>query len=158
VLFVDLISLFAIFFFPWQDMAAGLMVGRARPRLAVLYDGSCGLCNRTIATLRSLDYFGRLEMYDVLADWPRASTRWPALDQAACLEDMHVITEDGRVYTGFYGYRALTWHLPLGWLFLPLLYLPGVPAAGTRVYALVARRRHASGCPISEVTPPGSLP
>ena len=65
---------------------------------------------------------------------------------------MHVIASDGRVYTGFYGYRVMAWHLPLAWLLLPLLFAPGVPAVGRRVYALVARRRHASGCPLP---PPG---
>ena len=111
-----------------------------------LYDGSCGLCNRTVGVVRALDLLGRVDVLDALADWPRVSVRWPALDQRACLEDMHVTTDRGRVHVGFYGYSAFAWHLPLGWLFLPLLYTPGVPAIGQRVYSFVARRRNGTGC------------
>lgn len=128
VFFREFIALLVIFFFPWRQVGMRLVASSGSPRLAVLYDGSCGLCNRTIAVVGALDLLGRVEVLDALADWPRASVRWPALDQRACLEDMHVITDDGRVHVGFYGYRALAWHLPLGWLFLPFLYTPGVPA------------------------------
>lgn len=146
VFFRDFIALLVIFFFPWRQAGAWLAAGSGSPRLAVLYDGSCGLCNRTVAVVRALDLLGRVDVLDALADWPRVSVRWPALDQRACLEDMHVTTDRGRVHVGFYGYRALAWHLPLGWLFLPLLYTPGVPAIGQRVYSFVARRRHGTGC------------
>jgi hypothetical protein len=107
VFFKELIVLLVLFFFPWRDVAAWLLDRVAIPRLAVLYDGSCGLCKRTIATLRALDVFGCVDMWDVLADWPRVSARWPTLNQKVCLEDMHVATERGRIYTGFYAYRAL---------------------------------------------------
>ncbi|HKW94491.1 MAG TPA: DCC1-like thiol-disulfide oxidoreductase family protein [Methylomirabilota bacterium] len=147
VFFQELIILFVIFFFPWKEVAGWLVDRSWPPPLAVLYDGSCGLCNRTIAILRALDVFDRLEVRDVLGDWPAVSARWPILDQPACLEDMHVITNYGRIYTGFYGYRALAWYLPLAWLVLPLLYTPGVPFIGVRVYSFVARRRHTAGCP-----------
>jgi predicted DCC family thiol-disulfide oxidoreductase YuxK len=146
VFFRDFIALLVIFCFPWRQLGAWLAAGSGSPRLAVLYDGSCGLCNRTIAMVRALDLLGRVEVLDALADWPRVSVRWPALDQSACLEDMHVVTDRGRVHVGFHGYRALAWHLPLGWLFLPILYTPGVPALGRRVYSYVARRRHSTGC------------
>jgi predicted DCC family thiol-disulfide oxidoreductase YuxK len=146
VFFRELIVLLVIFFFPWRQVGARLVRGSGSPHLAVLYDGSCGLCNQTIAVVRALDLLRRVEAHDVLGDWLRVSTRWPALDQKTCLEDMHVITEQGRVHVGFYGYRALAWHLPLGWLLLPVLYTPGVPAIGQRVYSFVARRRHRTGC------------
>lgn len=148
VFFRELIVLLVLFFFPWREVGLWLVDRAPTARLAVLYDGSCGLCKRTIATLRALDVFGRVDMWDVLADWPQLAARWPTLAQGACLEDMHVITDQGRIYTGFYGYRALAWHLPLGWLLLPILYTPGVPFVGVRIYSLVARRRHATGCPL----------
>jgi hypothetical protein len=55
---------------------------------------------------------------------------------------MHVVTPDHRhVYHGFAALRWLAWRLPLLWPVLPLLYLPGVPALGQRLYLWVARNR-----------------
>jgi predicted DCC family thiol-disulfide oxidoreductase YuxK len=152
VLFAELTTFLVIFFFPWREVAIRLDRSSVGPRLTVLFDGSCGLCIRTVAVIQHLDVLGRIEVSDVLRDWDRLARRWPALSQQACLETMHVVTPSGRVSTGFYGYRAMAWHLPLGWLLLPLLFAPGVPAVGQRVYALIARRRYASGCPLP---PPG---
>jgi predicted DCC family thiol-disulfide oxidoreductase YuxK len=151
VLFAELTTFLVIFFLPWREAGIWLTRPSAHPPLSVLYDGSCGLCLRTVAILRRLDVLGRIEVWDVLRDWERVERRWPILSQQACLENMHVVTPGGRVYSGFYGYRAMAWHIPLGWLLLPLLFAPGVPAVGERVYDLVARRRHAAGCPL----PPG---
>ncbi len=61
---------------------------------------------------------------------------------------MHVVTDRGRVETGFDAYRAIAWSLPLAWPIAPLLWVPGVPWLGRRVYAAVAARRHRSGCPV----------
>lgn len=147
VFFGELITFLVVFFFPWREVGRRLARPAASP-LSVLYDGSCGLCLRTVAIIRRLDVLARVEVWDVLEDWDRLERRWPFLSQQTCLENMHVVRADGRVYTGFHGYRAMAWHLPLGWLLIPLLFVPGVPAVGERVYALVARRRHAAGCPL----------
>ena len=147
VLFAEFLTLLVIFFFPWRIVAERVVGYRPAARLSVLYDGSCGLCRRTVGVIRALDLRGAVEILDVLADWPAISSRWPGLDQRACLDDMHVML-GGRAHTGFHGYQALAWELPLGWPLLPVLYAPGIPGIGTRVYRCVARRRHATGCPV----------
>ena len=73
--------------------------------------------------------------------------RFPGLDPDACAASMHVLTSDGRRADGFDGYRLLCRALPLAWLFLPVLFTPGVPQIGRRVYAMVAARR-ATTCAI----------
>lgn len=144
-----------IFWVPWDRVGAWARGWvRGGRSWTVLYDGGCGLCQRTVATLRELDLLRRVEFRDVLADWPEIQRRHPALRQDSCLDVMHAVSSDGTVTTGFYAYRALAWVIPLGWLVLPLLYLPGVPAIGNRVYAAVAARRHRSGCPLPAVDPP----
>jgi len=90
---------------------------------------------------------------DVRNDWRRTAMDFPDLRQDACLEEMHVVTR-GRVYTGFYAYRALAWSLPAVWPLVPMLYLPGVPFIGRHVYRWVAERRLAGTCPV----PPAKLP
>ncbi len=140
-----------LFWVPW-DRLGEMIRSRAatKPRHAFLYDGSCGLCRTTVAVLRRLDVMGRIEFIDALADWPRVRAAFPSLAQDDCLRTMHVVTAGGRIEQGFDAYRAISWSLPLFWPVAPLLYVPGVPALGRRIYAAVAARRHRTGCPVPE--------
>jgi predicted DCC family thiol-disulfide oxidoreductase YuxK len=150
VMFTEYVVLLLLFFVPWSRIAAHLCA--AEPTVLVLYDGSCGLCRRTVGLIRVLDVLGHVRVHDVLNEWPQLVG--VGLSQAACLQTMHVL--DGtRVFTGFRGYRTLAWHLPLWWPVVPFLYLPGVPFVGERVYDHVAARRHLNGCPVPRSDPRG---
>jgi predicted DCC family thiol-disulfide oxidoreductase YuxK len=134
---------------PWNRVACQLTARRnKRAKYALVFDGSCGLCQRTVAVVRSLDLMGRVDLLDAVKQWPEITERFPHLDQQQCLTEMHVITSRGRVSTGFEAYRALARALPLGWLVLPALYLPGVGTVGSRVYSSIASRRHRGTCPL----------
>jgi predicted DCC family thiol-disulfide oxidoreductase YuxK len=113
---------------------------------AVIFDGSCGLCKRTISVVKSLDLFSRVEYLDALNRWPEIQKRFPNLNQERCLEDMHAIDKTGKVRIGFDAYRGLAWVLPLGWLTLPVFYFPGASIVGKRIYRVVADGRHSGGC------------
>lgn len=113
---------------------------------AIIFDGSCGLCKRTIAVVKSLDLLSHVEYLDAVNQWPQIQRRYPNLDRARCLEDMHAVALDGKVRAGFEAYRGLAWALPLGWLLLPLFYFPGVSIVGSAVYRVVADRRHNGSC------------
>ncbi len=139
-----------LFWVPWDRVAAWL---RARlpagKRVAVVFDGACGLCQRTIAVLRRLDVLGRVEWLDAVHQWREVAARFPQLDQGACLADMHGVSADGAITRGFDTYRMLAWVLPLGWVLLPMLYLPGVRPIGRRVYGAIAGQRLRQGCSIA---------
>lgn len=113
--------------------------GPARPVL--LYDGLCPLCRRSVAILRRLDWLRRIDYQDARqAD--RLPRTEPPLDPQRLLEEMHLVAGAGRsVYHGFGAFRWLAWRLPLLWLVVPLLYVPGVPWLGQRVYLWIARHR-----------------
>ena len=64
---------------------------------AVIFDGSCGLCKKTIAVVKSLDLLSRVEYLDAVNRWPEIQKRFPNLDQVRCLEDMHAVSGDGKV-------------------------------------------------------------
>jgi predicted DCC family thiol-disulfide oxidoreductase YuxK len=134
---------------PW-DRVVGWLVARygGRETYALAFDGACGLCQRTIAILRSLDILHRVEFLDAVHQWPHIEKQFPDLDRDRCLAEMHVRTPRGQLRTGFYAYRALAWALPLGWLALPFLYLPGVAWAGSNIYRVVASRRHGGVCAV----------
>lgn len=109
--------------------------------LDVLYDGDCGLCSATVRWLRRVDLAGRLRFVDINAEWDRLVGRHPHLDAAACASAMHVIGPGGRITVGFDGFRTIARALVLLWPVVPILYLPGVPPVGRRVYAYVAAHR-----------------
>ncbi|MCI0683438.1 MAG: DUF393 domain-containing protein [Gemmataceae bacterium] len=111
------------------------------PRARVFYDGDCPLCRKSVAILRRLDWLGRLECVNSRgADQPLL--RQPPLSSAPLLDEMHLLTPDGqRLHHGFGAFRWMAWRLPLCWLIAPLLYIPGVPWLGQRIYLWIARRR-----------------
>jgi predicted DCC family thiol-disulfide oxidoreductase YuxK len=135
---------------PWDRVAARLTRQRAgQQKYSVIYDGPCGLCQRTIGVISGLDLFGRVEFLDAVNDWSNIQKRFPGLDREQCLTDMQVVTPNGKQYGGFYAYRSLARVLPLGWLVLPFLYLPGLASLGAWIYRTVASRRHQGTCMIS---------
>jgi predicted DCC family thiol-disulfide oxidoreductase YuxK len=109
----------------------------------VLFDGGCGLCSRTLRMLHHLDVFHKTVPLDIAHDWPTIEKKFPRIDFAAAMRDMHVITSDGQIDRGFDAYRSLAWVLPLAWPILPLLYLPPVRWLGWRIYRRVADNRRA---------------
>ena len=139
-----------LFWIPW-DRVGGWFAMRteSKQKYAVLYDGACGLCQATTRVISDLDLSGRVALYDAENDWAHIERRFAGLSKDACLKDMHVVTATGQVCMGFDAYRALGWVLPLAWLALPVLYLPGIPAIGRRIYRSVASRRHRGSCQLS---------
>jgi predicted DCC family thiol-disulfide oxidoreductase YuxK len=134
-----------VFWVPWHQVGEWVLARSQRraprPNVHVMYDGACGICRPTVAVLRRLDLFHRVTFMDAVNEWPAIHSRFPSLDAARCLNDMHVVAAGGRVFVGYDGYRALARVLPLGWVFLPLLYVPPVPFIGRRVYRLIADNR-----------------
>jgi len=107
----------------------------------VLYDGHCPLCLKSVGMLKRLDWLGRLD-YVNARDREHLPAGGAALDPDKLLQEMHVLTPDGRrLYHGFAALRWIAWRLPLMWPVAPLLYLPGVPRLGQHLYLWVARNR-----------------
>ncbi len=125
-------------FFDWKKIAE--RVGRRYGQAWVGYDGGCGICRRTIASLRVFDIFGRTSYVNVLDAAAVAASGLRSVPADALVRDMHVIIE-GRTFRGFLAYRALAWRLPLFWPALPFLHLWPVPLVGEAVYRRVADSR-----------------
>lgn len=142
--FTQFMSLY-LFFVPWLFMGSLMLRFIRSNTIDVLYDGKCGLCGKTVVLLRRLDLLGRLRLRDIVVDWETIHKDYPAIGQDAAYKDMHVINSRGAISSGFEGYRQVAWALPLGWLFLPVLYFPGVSILGRKVYRRVADRRMSGG-------------
>jgi predicted DCC family thiol-disulfide oxidoreductase YuxK len=119
--------------------------------LALLYDGGCHFCIRSLRLLKRFDPNDRLELVDA-TDRDSIAHRFPQaagsdLDAAMYAVDQH------RVYRGFDAFRRALHETPaLAWL-LPFLYVPGIPQLGRLVYGMIARNRHSLGC-TSEICKP----
>src|SRR5262249_49800352 len=140
IVFLDLIMLQLIFYdFTGARQAIARQLNRSGP-IRVFYDGSCGLCLRTVRLLTSADLFRRLEFLDFRRlDLTEFSRRHGVSLTAEALEREMFVIAGGRSYGGFAGYRVLARAVPLFWPLLPLLYLPGVSRLGDTVYRYVAR-------------------
>lgn len=107
----------------------------------VLYDGDCPFCRRSVAILKRLDWLGRLH-FQSARDVENLPPSHVPLDQKRMLDEMHVLTPDRQhAYAGYSAFRWIAWRLPLGIPVAPLLYLPGVPWLGNRVYLWIAKNR-----------------
>jgi predicted DCC family thiol-disulfide oxidoreductase YuxK len=108
----------------------------------VLYDGECPLCLKSVDLLRRFDWLKRLRFANVRKP-NQVPPREPPLEIKRLLDEMHLITPDGkRVYNGFGAFRWMAWRLPLFCWLAPLLYLPGIPTLGQRIYLWVAKNRY----------------
>ena len=79
--------------------ASGRSPGKASiGKLAVLYDGACGMCRASAEAIRTFDNGGRLELLDLHDEATRAL--FPDLKLQNLLEELHVVDDQGRVYRG----------------------------------------------------------
>jgi predicted DCC family thiol-disulfide oxidoreductase YuxK len=107
----------------------------------VLFDAQCPLCLKAVDTLKRLDWLHRLRFLDA-RDPGSLPAREPPLDPDRLLKEMHLLTPDGKhVFHGYAAFRWLAWRLPLLWPIAPLMYIPGVPQVGQKVYLWIARNR-----------------
>jgi predicted DCC family thiol-disulfide oxidoreductase YuxK len=122
-------------------MIEATIAAPASSRGRLIFDGDCPLCRKSVAVVRSLDWLHRLEFIDArAADQPLLHQE--PIAGAPLLDEMHLLTPSGkRVYHGFGAFRWMAWRLPLCWLIVPLLYVPGVPWLGQRIYLWIARNR-----------------
>ncbi|GAB4510827.1 MAG: DUF393 domain-containing protein [Anaerolineae bacterium] len=110
--------------------------------VTAIYDGNCVICNTTRHVVRALDWFKRVEFLD-LHRRDEVETRFPSLDYAASMGEIHVIDDHQRIFAGFYGTRRMLRELPLGWPLWAVLQLPGVGNwLGPKIYRFIARNRY----------------
>jgi predicted DCC family thiol-disulfide oxidoreductase YuxK len=134
-----------LFWVPWDRAGRWIRTQLAsRTSIYVFYDGACGVCTSTVPVLRRLDLLNQVELIDVTRQWKSVSAQFPMLTRERCLADMHAVTSDGSVHSGFDAYHALARVLPLGLLARPILQVPAVQRLGRRVYRRVAAHRSRS--------------
>ncbi len=109
----------------------------------VIYDGHCRFCTNQVRRLAQWDGRGRLAFLS-LHD-KRVAERWPDLTHEQLMEQMYVVTPDGRRYGGAAAFRYLTRRLPWLWLLAPMLHIPFSLPLWQWGYRQIAKRRYRLG-------------
>lgn len=111
------------------------------PTVHLLYDSDCGFCLWAIEKILVWDTRRRLRPVALQA--PEADRLLPGLDSESRLASWHVVTPDGRVYSGGAAAAPLLRLLPGA---RPLAAVLGAfPGMTDRAYRLVARNRDRFG-------------
>lgn len=108
--------------------------------LTVLYDGACGLCRASAASVRRRDKLSRIEFVD-LHD-PSVPSRFPQINREEALRLMQAVDSAGGVYSGVDGWAHIGRRLPGFRLVAWILLVPGIHFLALRVYSWVARNRY----------------
>ncbi len=116
-------------------------------KIAVIYDGACGLCTGNVHRLHRLDWFGCIETVPFQSD--EVYVRFPSLSRSECEKAMHVVLEDGRIVSGADAIREVLLRMPLTWVLGIFMAIPPLPWLLGKLYGKLAPWRHHMGgsCP-----------
>src|SRR6478735_5473129 len=103
--------------------------------VVALFDGRCVICQGTRRTIKSLDWFNRVEFLD-LHKKAEVETRFPELDHEEMMGEIHVVA-DNQIYAGFEATRRMLKEVPLGFPIWALLHIPGMSWLGPKIYRFV---------------------
>lgn len=117
--------------------------GRERP-YTVIYDGTCGVCARSMELLRQWDRGELLEIRP--SQDPEVRERFPDIPEAAYEASWQVVGPDGERWQGAAALEELLGALPRGRWFSWLFRIPLVRPLAERAYRAFARNRHRLGC------------
>lgn len=104
-------------------------------RYRVLYDGNCSFCKWVKGYVERLDKQGLLYFEKLQED------SGSYFNQTDLLRELHVVSENGRIYRGFSAVRRILRALPIVKWGALVLYLPFIPILGEWLYRLIARNR-----------------
>jgi predicted DCC family thiol-disulfide oxidoreductase YuxK len=113
----------------------------SKPAHQLIYDGKCSFCIKNVFVLKLLDWGSRLQILNFQAPTHRKKMSQP-IPLKQLRQALQLISNKGKIYSGFYAIRKLMWSLPALWILAPLLYIPGVPYVGNIIYQKIAEKRY----------------
>jgi predicted DCC family thiol-disulfide oxidoreductase YuxK len=120
-------------------------VGDAGRSYTVIYDGTCGVCARTVRVLENWDRNHVLAIIPSQA--PGVRDRFPWIPASAYADSIQVIRSgDGRTWQGAAALEELLKVLPRGGVISWLFNIPFARPLGDRFYAWFARNRYRMSC------------
>jgi predicted DCC family thiol-disulfide oxidoreductase YuxK len=113
-------------------------------QVVMFYDGGCPLCSREVAHYKRLDRSGRVQWSDITRDFSLLEAFGVPYPKA--MERLHVLSGDGRLLTGAYGFAAIWSELPYYAYLAKLLRFPGALPLLDKIYEAFARWRFRRRC------------
>ncbi len=114
----------------------------AGSKYTVIYDGTCGMCSKSVQRIRKLDKQGVFEYVPYQA--PDLLKRFPQVDLKACEGELFVVTPSGELKGGPKGVAEIL--RACGWRVTPaLMDAPGMNWLARRVYNVIAANRKSIG-------------
>ena len=104
----------------------------------MVFDGECDFCKSSLLIVRFLDVYRQITFVD---SHNEEALAWTGVRFEDAEEAAYAVRPDGTQFAGFDAFRQMAWQLPATVLIAPLLYVPGVPQVGRRVYAWVKDNR-----------------
>jgi predicted DCC family thiol-disulfide oxidoreductase YuxK len=111
---------------------------------ALIYDGECGICRRSMDWVRSRDARGRVRI--VPYQDPSVPAEFPAVPREEMENALQLISDSGERWQGADAVAHLLALLPGCGLVGSVLRAPLLRPLSHRVYRLVARNRRKLGC------------
>jgi predicted DCC family thiol-disulfide oxidoreductase YuxK len=109
-------------------------------RWIALYDGHCRFCTKQARQLEKLVGAKRVELVSFQDEGVLG--RFPGVTHEACMQRMHVVRPDGRVFAAAEAVaRAITLLPVVGWVGF-LYYVPGLRQLAELGYRIVAKNRY----------------
>lgn len=109
-------------------------------RIVVLYDGHCKFCTKGVKNLQRMDGKNRLHLVS-LHD-PSVAELYPDLSFDQLMDQMWVVSYEGKKYGGADAVRYLSRQLPMLWPLAPMLHFPGSMPLWRFLYRQIAKRRY----------------
>jgi predicted DCC family thiol-disulfide oxidoreductase YuxK len=116
-------------------------INELSPKFKIIYDGHCQFCVGSIEQLKVMDLFARCEYIDYQTV-VNLQALHPTLDQNLAASQMHLITPNGKIYGGFFGFRQMCWIMPMLYPLLVFMYLPLSDWRGPKIYQWIAQNRY----------------
>ncbi len=109
-------------------------------RYVVLYDGHCRFC--TAGARKLLGWMGKVDVE--LADFqtPGVLERFPGLTYEKCMERLHLVTPDGRVFAGAEAVARAAGTRPVLGKVALVYFVPGLRQLLDRLYRIIAAHRY----------------
>jgi predicted DCC family thiol-disulfide oxidoreductase YuxK len=139
IFFYDLLIFYVALFdvSEWLKKVGGRLF---KESLNVFYDGSCNVCRRAIAAIRTVDVFDRIVYMDAREDRALDSSNAAGESRLELLQDIYGRNGE-RQCRGAEVYRAMSARIPILWPLVPFLFLPPLDAIANRLYSRVKHDR-----------------
>jgi predicted DCC family thiol-disulfide oxidoreductase YuxK len=115
-----------------------------KSEVIMFYDGGCPLCSREVAHYQGLDKAGRVRWIDITRDFNLLEAF--GVSYGSAMQRLHVLSSDGRLLTGAYGFAAIWSELPYYRHLAKLVRFPGLLPLLDKAYEAFAGWRYQRRC------------